>query len=432
MVKQEVEGKGRVSVGVRVKGVGEGGVEARKRLYGVSCLRSEHGYGVVFEEVKAFSKANECVAKYVKRMNDGKGDDRSSRYSYERTLCMFFKWLRFVKGVDLSPKQLLDFHVKKRGSSDLDDRLWACNLALDFTRDNVDFEGRSDGYKAWMFQAIRGFFDFNEAPLTTSRNIYGPRVKRKYFPAQITLEIAKKALGYLSQRERAISLMMLQSGQSVNGILERVNFQYNYVSSQVEAGARRIRLDFPERKGNNFPYFSFISVDAIQELRKWLEIRGKIVDKLGFPCDALFISRRGLPISINVFEGEFSRQVAPLKKNYRPYELTSHMFRKLFKTESSLPERGISGDYVEFMMGHSRGIGAVGGIYNRAPEIHAETVEREYAKLEPFLNIYSSNYSSGLGTGLKPETQEFLQKLATALDSHPDKLDKFEKFIMDL
>jgi len=46
-------------------------------------------------------------------------------------------------------------------------------------------------------------------------------------------------------------------------------------------------------------------------------------------------------------------------------------------------------DCVEFLMGHSSGIQAVGGIYDRTPELHAEVVEKEYAKMEPYLNLYS-------------------------------------------
>jgi hypothetical protein len=47
------------------------------------------------------------------------------------------------------------------------------------------------------------------------------------------------------------------------------------------------------------------------------------------------------------------------------------------------------------MMGHSTGNGTnhkldiVGGVYDNAPRTYPDVVEKEYAKLEPYLNIYS-------------------------------------------
>lgn len=31
----------------------------------------------------------------------------------------------------------------------------------------------------------------------------------------------------------------------------------------------------------------------------------------------------------------------------------------------------------------------MGGVYDRTPEIHEAVIEKEYAKLEPYINIYS-------------------------------------------
>lgn len=68
------------------------------------------------------------------------------------------------------------------------------------------------------------------------------------------------------------------------------------------------------------------------------------------------------------------------------------MFRKLFKSEASVLDRGINQRYVEFWMGHgdANPLRAVGGIYDRNPEIREEDTENEYARLEHYLNIYSN------------------------------------------
>ena len=63
--------------------------------------------------------------------------------------------------------------------------------------------------------------------------------------------------------------------------------------------------------------------------------------------------------------------------------------RKLFKTEASIPERGIDRNVVEFWLGHVNALDSMGGVYDKTPEIHEDVIEKEYAKLEPYINIYS-------------------------------------------
>jgi len=164
---------------------------------------------------------------------------------------------------------------------------------------------------------------------------------------------------------------------------------FEEVAGCVRAGAERMRIDFVERKRNNFSYFTFISRDAIQELKKWLAIRSKWLEGKTDP-EAIFITKKGEPTTINCFNGSYLRALEKAKLKKGPFSVTSHMFRKLFKTESRPPERAIDQDCVEFMMGHLSGIESVGGIYDRTPEIYAGVIEEEYAKLEPYINIYSS------------------------------------------
>jgi len=72
-----------------------------------------------------------------------------------------------------------------------------------------------------------------------------------------------------------------------------------------------------------------------------------------------------------------------------PHEKVSHMFRKLFKSEASIPDRGIDRNITEFWMGHTKGVEKVGAEYDRTPEIYEKVMEKEYMKLEPYINIYS-------------------------------------------
>ena len=97
-----------------------------------------------------------------------------------------------------------------------------------------------------------------------------------------------------------------------------------------------------------------------------------------------------------------------------PYAVRRHGFRKFFEQEASPPERGVSRSYVSFMMGHSRGSGedhkldVVGGVYDAAPSVYPDVVEKEYSKLEPYLNIYTGK---AIVEGVTREDLEVLEAL---------------------
>ena len=72
------------------------------------------------------------------------------------------------------------------------------------------------------------------------------------------------------------------------------------------------------------------------------------------------------------------------------------------------------------MMGHSSGTGqdhkldVVGGVYDHAPMVYPGVVEKEYSKLEPYLNIYSSKIQ-GQGLDLAENDVSMLKELLQAI-----------------
>lgn len=362
-------------------------------------------FGVSRVEVSEFVESDRLVAQYL-----GKYKAKSFG-EYGRALCLFFKWLHVSENIQFSPTEFLNECRRKSLSNRVEDLDWACGLALKFSRDNPAWRDKADKYKLCMFIKVKQFFDRYRVPLTLEKGVFGRTKRRKYAPKQMTVDSALKVLGNLGQRERAVCMTMFQSGQSEDAILNFFNRQYEYLTACLRNGQKRIRLDFPERKGNGFAYFSYISNDAIQELKKWLTIRQKWLDKHGKASNYIFIMNNGEPLTPAKFGVQFYRTVRRLKLSSGPFMLTSHMFRKLFKTESSPPERGVSSDYVEFMMGHLSGIESVGGIYDRTPEIHEEVVEKEYARIEPFLNIYSGKVQ-GQGLDLSQDELENFRWIA--------------------
>jgi len=115
---------------------------------------------------------------------------------------------------------------------------------------------------------------------------------------------------------------------------------------------------------------------------------------------------------------------ASIDKEFRSH--TTHMLRKLFKTESRPPERGIDQDIIEFMMGHKAGLDAVGGVYDRTPELYAGVIEREYEKLEPHLNIFSQEKPQ---TELERKKRRFDEMGKMLFANAPEKLALFRQLL---
>jgi site-specific recombinase XerC len=333
-------------------------------------------------------------------------------------LCRFFKWLRVVKGLNVSPREFLDLHLRRRGADSVEERRWALRLALEYSRDNPDLRGRALHYRysAW-FLPVKMFCDYHEAPLTSINGFFPKRGRRKYEDKPFTVDFVKRILSVLSVRDRAVCMVMLQSGQSIEQVLNDVNMQADYVISQIKAGVERIRLDFKERKGNGFRYFSFISRDAIQEIRKWLPIREQWLKNVGMKDSKwLFITDSGKPLTPKLFHNIFRQKMIRHKLRERPYSVRTHCFRKFFEQEASPPERGINKAYVSFMMGHSTGDGSthrldvVGGVYDKGPWVYENAVEKEYEKLEPYINIYSGKAVEA-SLGISEQDLEALKQL---------------------
>lgn len=162
------------------------------------------------------------------------------------------------------------------------------------------------------FSALKSFFNFYDAPLTLARNPMTIKFRRKYKPKQISLYEAKHVLGVLNQRERTICLIMLQSGMIIGDVLNKFNFMLDYVRREIAFGSECIRIDLEDRKGNGFSYFTFISRDAITELRKWLLIRDEWARQIGEKntAKAIFIKKNGKPYTTSDFLHTFCQSLS--------------------------------------------------------------------------------------------------------------------------
>jgi len=355
--------------------------------------QARFSYSISETDVAEFVERNACAREFL-----NKYDNEATTYNEKAVgLARFFRWLKVVKGLNISPEAFLEMHLQKRSLNSVKERRWALRFALEFSRDNPDLEGKAANYiYASFFLPLKLFCDYHEAPLTTNKGFFPKRGRRKYQDKPFTVDFVKRALGVLSQRDRTICMVQLQSGQSIKQVLVDINKQCKRIFREIDQGKERIRLDFPERKGNGFAYFSFISRDSIQEIQKWRPIREQIIKNVGKDSEYLFITESGKPLPCKHFHNALRLTLTRHKLRTGPLSVRSHGFRKFFEQESSPPERGISKSYISFMMGHSSGNGedhkldVVGGVYDQCPRVYPGVVEKEYEKLEPYINIYSS------------------------------------------
>jgi len=333
-------------------------------------------YGVTRSEVDEFC-GDPCVAEWLGKFRE------STKETNVYALSRYFKWLRVVKNLDVTPKTLLDLRDAAKTREEKRQHL---RWVLQHTRDNPDFRGHSDERKYDIFIIIKGFYEYFEVPLTTAKNVFGPRKRRNNNRKQITLAQAKQIISAYPQREKTILLIVLQSGQEIGAVLDKMNFMWDKIIPQIENGNMRVKVDFPERKGNSFPYFTYFGHDAVQEFKKWLMVRERIVMEKGeLEGKPIFITHAGTVYTKNTYFSliKYYQRTRSLPK------FVTHQFRKLFKTEAGIPERGVDQRVVRFWMGHITHVDDVGGIYDKQPELYEEVVEAEYAKLEPYLNLYS-------------------------------------------
>ena len=267
----------------------------------VGCVRMPFrtAYGTSKVEVAKFVEENQIVKEWLGRFGD-------NRNAYK--LCRFFKWLRIVKGVELSPKELLNEQIRLRNSQNIEERRKHLRWVLEHTRDNPDFKDYSNNWKYLIFLAIKQFYDYHEVPLTMTGSVFGKHNKRKHNRKQITLAQAKKIISLVGQRERAILLIILQSGMEISAVLSKFNFMWDDIIPQIEEGCPRVKVEFNGRKGNNSPYFTYFSRDANQELKKWLLIRERIAMEKGEPdSHAIFITRDATPYLENNYHQTIDR-----------------------------------------------------------------------------------------------------------------------------
>lgn len=339
------------------------------------------------EEVNEFIARNPLLKDWLRKYPESTW----SKYAYEIT--RYFKWFREVKDWNVTPQELIDDHIRSRKAESVVERKKHLRLAKEYAYENPQFSHYGDSGRANIISAISSFYNYCEAPLTTAKGEFKTAKFQKHEYKQFGVEGARKIIDSSPQREKTMFLMMLQAGLRIGDLLNYVNYRWEEIKPQLEAGKDPIKINMYKK------YWTYITTDAIHELKKYIQERGE--PKPGEPT---FVSASGKPLYPQHVARVFRRSAKKAdlldfepderkrrgKHDYgHRYPIRLHMFRKLFKSEASVAGRGIDQRYVEFFMGHAGGLAKVGGIYDKSPELHEPIFEAEYRKIAPYVNIYT-------------------------------------------
>ena len=339
-----------------------------------AILRHRFRPGKASERRKQFKANYASVHRWLVaiRCNPSRDDGKGTQAHYLNYLIRFCWWY------GKNPDQIIAQRIEDMKSSDLNRRLRFETLVMEFylgyEKQNKLVAARESAV------ALKSFFKFNSAQI----NIKSPKKVHEVQRERLTIEEVKKMLEFCDVREKALILVLLQSGMRPQTVTW---LSYGHVRIDLESGTLpvRIRLTAFEVKGKYAPYTALLGKDACKALKRYLDYRRRGTKKIAPEAirdsSPLFRQISKLkPITYEEIRNLIKkvRKAAGIEKRVTPYA-----FRRTFQTimERHLPAHP---NWVDHLMGHIKFSGAQGDAYSR-PTI--EELTEAYKEAEPFISV---------------------------------------------
>lgn len=190
-------------------------------------------------------------------------------------------------------------------------------------------------------------------------------------------------------RDRAAILILTSSGLRIGTLLSlkvgNVNFEYPDVASIKVERQRGRKFVGKRSRGQGRVFYTFITSEAKEELKKYLEERKRAGEKLTSESPLIGdVYHNGKFLTIEDFERVWYRLLKRAgldEKSNKWYLLHLHTLRKYFRSNCI----GVEASYREHWMGHKGGY--LDESYFRAEE---ERHLAEYRKAIPHLTVYAT------------------------------------------
>lgn len=318
------------------------------------------------------------VQNWVNRLSE------SSKETYLSYFGRFIQWLETEGGAfkDYSPDQLVEHQRKADNGS----RYEIIDLAQLYIN---QYKGRVNT-KNTAYGTIRSFFMHNRAELPKDPS-FMIRSKKPPIVGTLTPEEIKLAILSCKPAYQAAYLVMFQAALDHQMFMYWNMNGYDDLVKQLRENPDVIKIELPGRKKNRNekPYYSFISTDAIEALRNWLQLRPE-------NAQGIITNQFGEPLKSSSLKTYWIRHlrkigIVELEKGKQYTERTGknlHEMRDVYRSLwSKSPANHIVGEYC---MGHS-----IDPLSYDKSFRDIEYYREEYRKAAPYLNLLSRGEAFG-------------------------------------
>lgn len=321
-------------------------------------------------------------SKAVNRFISGYSSPKTKRY-YLRCLIQYLKYVREVKGLNLSPDELLLDNrrcIFESPAVDTETKRKHTDAVLDFL-EQLRHNGLAGTSREVYAAVVKSFYAKNDSALWGNFAVARDAPKEP-IPA-LRSEDIRLVMRSLPVQIRTPLLITWQSSVEIDRVL---GLRWQDVSG-IERGENPLRLQFFGRKRHRRPYSTFIGTDGINHLRIWREEWKSLNSRDPHLQDLVFLGKAGRPVDFSWLNERMRRMALRLSaqgliKNGNPRSWHSHSLRHNFRSEAA--HAGIKSEIAEFLMGH---IGGIVYVYNHRDELHPDDLVKEYLKVEPFVSL---------------------------------------------
>jgi len=254
---------------------------------------------------------------------------------------------------------------------------------LDLVQEWAQVRGRRVGYLEKRYGCVKSFFRHNRVALPEDPG-FRLRGSKPPVSGSLTVPEFRRVLASCNRMYRAVFLCMFMGGLGAGELVYWSNHGLGELLEQLDR-ERYIRVDLPGRKRrrNVTPYYTFLGRDAIDALRRYMEVRRE--------GNAIFLTQFGTPLcykTMFTYWNDHQKRLGLIPAENtdrgRRYGKNIHEIRDLFRTRWR--RSGVDTDYAEYFMGHTEAFDQDG--YDKIYRDEAHT-KRMYMRAEPWLNIVS-------------------------------------------
>jgi hypothetical protein len=400
---------------------------------------TELGYSISYDDFIQL----ETVAYFMKQhrgsrfKNIDSKSNTGTRGTYARRLWKFNNWLtdREVSFTKIIPTSNDNFKrkIEKIKLKGVEDLLYQYTQPLSQEREFVkvikdyllDSENadQSDMSMKVMVNAIRSYFDKNDAPINFKYNtkVGHTTPEDREDSASLNLDEMMQlfTVGNPTLVQKSAFLCKFHRGLDTSTLIDRFNFEAwqqlvecfgteNYKKWDTRLCPVPIKLT---RIKTTYPHTGFLDKDAIDCLIKYLDVRKKQTGKEMSNDQAIFLTEKKKPIGKEWVVSSMKK----LRKNANldqklsgyattRYKINSHEFRDLLK--SVLMDSEVRPDVCEHLIGHKPK-----DSYEKQAELFSPNLRKEYSKASRRINIFSNFSSMVKGESDTDEMNEKIEKL---------------------